>query len=56
MKKSDLYDPVKSSRNEDLLSNPEVNCHYGRADVVVTSDPIVGVVEMKQSLTLDLID
>lgn len=57
MKESDLYDPVKCWFEErGFVVYPEVKCHFGRADVVVTSGPIVGVVEMKQSLTLDLID
>lgn len=59
MKESDLYDPVKNWMEErGFVVYPEVQCRFGggRADIVVTSGPIVGVVEMKQSLTLDLID
>ncbi len=59
MKETDLYDPVKNWMEErGFTVYPEVQCGHGggRADVVVTSGPVVGVVEMKQSLTLDLID
>lgn len=59
MKESDLYDPIKNWLEErGFTVYPEVECRFGggRADIVVTSGPVVGVVEMKQSLTLDLID
>ncbi|MEJ8547091.1 hypothetical protein [Brevibacillus borstelensis] len=59
MRESDLYDPIKQWMEErGFAVFPEVECRQagGRADIVVTSGPIVGVVEMKQSLTLDLID
>ncbi|MFF0828791.1 hypothetical protein ACFYU8_17695 [Brevibacillus sp. NPDC003359] len=59
MNESDLYDPVKNwLEQREFIVYPEVYCPRGggRADIVVTSGPVVGVVEMKQSLTLDLID
>lgn len=59
MKESDLYEPVKSWMEErGFAVYPEVECRTGggRADIVVTSGSLVGVVEMKQSLTLDLIE
>lgn len=59
MKESDLYDPIKQWMEErGFTVFPEVECRRagGRADIVVTSGPLVGVVEMKQSLSLDLLD
>lgn len=59
MKESDMYAPIKSWFEErGFIVYPEVECRSrgGRADLVVTSGPIVGVVEMKQSLSLDLIE
>lgn len=59
MIESDLYDPIKQwmeERGFTVYSEVECRAGGGRADVVVTSGPVVGVVEMKQSLTLDLID
>jgi hypothetical protein len=59
MKESDMYAPLKSWFEErGFIVYPEVECRSrgGRADLVVTSGPIVGVVEMKQSLSLDLIE
>ncbi len=54
-----MYDPIKSWLEErGFTVYPEVECRPagGRADIVVTNGAVVGVVEMKQSLTLDLID
>lgn len=59
MREEDMYEPVKAWMEErGFTVYPEVECRHlgGRADVVVTSGPLVGVVEMKQSLSLDLIE
>ncbi len=59
MKEEDMYEPIKRWMEErGFTVYPEVECRHrnGRADVVVTNGPLVGVVEMKQSLSLDLIE
>lgn|GEM_PF-2474090 len=59
MRESDLYDPIKNwMEQRGFTVYPEVECRHsgGRADIVVINGATVGVVEMKQSLTLDLID
>ncbi|MGO0061298.1 hypothetical protein ACTID9_14970 [Brevibacillus fluminis] len=59
MKEADMYEPVKKWLEErGFTVYPEVECNRagGRADIVAKSGAVVGVVEMKQSLTLDLID
>ncbi|WP_055744731.1 hypothetical protein [Brevibacillus choshinensis] len=59
MKEEDMYDPIKSWMEErGFTVYPEVECRHrgGRADIVVTNGQLVGVVEMKQSLSLDLIE
>lgn len=59
MREEDMYEPIKAWMGErGFTSYPEVECKHlgGRADIVVTSGQLVGVVEMKQSLSLDLIE
>lgn len=59
MKEEDMYEPIKRWMEErGFTVYPEVECRHrgGRADVVVTNGQLVGVVEMKQSLSLDLIE
>jgi hypothetical protein len=57
LKETDLFEPVKAwleERGWEVYS--EVETSYGRADIVVKQHPAYGVVEMKTSLTHDLID
>lgn len=56
MKEVDLFDPVKDWLEErGYLVYPEV-CYGGaRADIVATNHPVVTVVELKTSLSLDVI-
>lgn len=58
MKESDLFPPVKAWLEEkgyEVYSEVSSASAGGRADVVAVSGPAVAVVEMKLSLTLDLI-
>ncbi|MGE5703526.1 MAG: hypothetical protein ACM32O_13430 [Clostridia bacterium] len=59
MKETDLYEPIKQWMEErGFTAYPEVECRSGggRADIVVTSGAVTGVVEMKRTLSLELLD
>lgn len=58
MKESDLFPPLKQwleERDYDVYAEVESGRTGGRADIVAVSGPAVAVVEMKLSLSLDLI-
>lgn len=58
MKETDLFEPVKAwleDKGYDVYTEVISHSAGGRADIVAVSGPAVAVVEMKRSLTLDLL-
>lgn len=57
LRETDLFEPVKQwleKRGWEVYS--EVEAYAGRADIVAKQHPVYGVVEMKTSLTHELVD
>ena len=57
MKETDLFEPVKNLLlTSDMELYTEVSCGYGRADIVAVKDNLATIVELKTSLSLQLIE